>query len=198
MSAKRIFDIVASGLGLILLAPVLLAISVAVKLDSPGPVMFRQSRVGQWGVPFDIHKFRTMVADASRRGGLLTVGHDSRITRVGAILRRYKLDELPQLIDVLRGKMSLVGPRPEVPYYVEHYSPEDRRIVLSVRPGITDNASIRFRDESSLLACAADPDEAYRRDILPVKLGFYRAYVRERTFRGDLAIIASTLRNIAR
>ena len=198
MIAKRVFDVLASGLGLILLAPVLLAISVAVKLDSPGPVMFRQPRVGRWGVPFDIHKFRTMVADASRRGGLLTVGHDARITRVGAVLRRYKLDELPQLIDVLRGKMSLVGPRPEVPHYVEHYSPEDRRIVLSVRPGITDNASIRFRDESSLLASAADPDEAYRRDILPVKLRLYRAYVRQRTFRGDLAIIASTLRNIAR
>lgn len=198
MALKRFFDVVVSAAGVVLLAPLLVLIAIAVKLDSRGPVFFRQERVGRFGQVFRIHKFRTMVVDADRHGGALTIGRDPRITRVGGILRRYKLDELPQLIDVLVGDMSLVGPRPEVPRYVARYSAEDRAIVLSVRPGITDRASVLFRDEASLLAGSADPDEVYVRDILPVKLGHYRAYVRDRTFLGDLRIIAETVFAIAR
>jgi lipopolysaccharide/colanic/teichoic acid biosynthesis glycosyltransferase len=196
--AKRIFDVLVSSLGLLLLSPLMLAIAVAVKLDSPGPVFFRQERVGRYGRTFRIHKFRSMVSDADRRGGPLTVGRDPRVTEVGQVLRRYKLDEIPQLIDVVRGKMSLVGPRPELPRYVDRYPIEDRAVVLSVRPGITDRASVAFLDESSLLAQAADPENAYIREILPVKLRAYRAYVEGRTFGGDLRILLETLFAIAR
>ena len=198
MIAKRIFDVLVSSLGLLLLSPLMLAIAVAVKLDSPGPVFFRQERVGRYGRTFRIHKFRSMVSDADRRGGPLTVGRDPRVTEVGQVLRRYKLDEIPQLIDVVRGKMSLVGPRPELPRYVDRYPIEDRAVVLSVRPGITDRASVAFLDESSLLAQAADPENAYIREILPVKLRAYRAYVEGRTFGGDLRILLETLFAIAR
>ena len=198
MIAKRIFDVLVSSLGLLLLSPLMLAIAVAVKLDSPGPVFFRQERVGRYGRTFRIHKFRSMVSDADRRGGPLTVGRDPRVTEVGQVLRRYKLDEIPQLIDVVRGKMSLVGPRPELPRYVDRYPIEDRAVVLSVRPGITDRASVAFLDESSLLAQAADPENAYIREILPVKLRSYRAYVEGRTFGGDLRILLETLFAIAR
>jgi lipopolysaccharide/colanic/teichoic acid biosynthesis glycosyltransferase len=196
--AKRIFDVLVSSLGLLLLSPLMLAIAVAVKLDSPGPVFFRQERVGRYGRTFRIHKFRSMVSDADRRGGPLTVGRDPRVTEVGHALRRYKLDELPQLIDVVRGEMSLVGPRPELPRYVDRYPVEDRAVVLSVRPGITDRASVAFLDESGLLAQAADPEDAYIREILPVKLRAYRAYVEGRTFGGDLRILLETLFAIAR
>jgi lipopolysaccharide/colanic/teichoic acid biosynthesis glycosyltransferase len=196
--AKRIFDVVVSSLGLLLLSPLMLAIAVAVKLDSPGPVFFRQERVGRYGRTFRIFKFRSMVSDADRRGGPLTIGRDPRVTAVGHVLRRYKLDELPQLIDVVRGEMSLVGPRPELPRYVDRYSVEDRAVVLSVRPGITDRASVAFLDESSLLAEAADPEDAYVREILPIKLRAYRAYVEGRTFGGDLRILLETLFAIGR
>ena len=194
MTLKRLFDLLVSGIGLVLIAPVLLAIGVAIKLDSPGPVFFRQERVGRFGRTFRIHKFRSMTVDAPALGPQLTVGSDARITRIGGFLRRHKFDELPQLIDVFVGNMSIVGPRPEVPRYVALYSPEDRELVLSVRPGITDRASIEYKEESEMLGKALDPEAAYRTDILPRKLAYYRAYVQGRSFGGDLAIVFATLR----
>lgn len=199
--AKRLFDLLVSGLGLLLLAPLLLLMALAIKLDSPGPMFFRQTRVGRHGVEFRIHKFRTMVhrrgaGDAGAQGSApqLTVGSDPRITRVGALLRRTKLDELAQLIDVLRGRMSLVGPRPEVPRYVATYPQGLRDKVLSVRPGITDPASLAFRDEATLLARAADPEREYVEVVLPAKLRLSARYVDEATLVGDLRLIVSTLR----
>jgi lipopolysaccharide/colanic/teichoic acid biosynthesis glycosyltransferase len=193
---KRLVDVVFSAVGLVVLSPILIAIAVWVKLDSPGPVWFRQERVGIGGKPFRIHKFRSMVLVTG--GPLLTVAGDSRITRSGAFLRCLKLDELPQLIDVLVGNMSLVGPRPEVPKYVAYYPPEVRDIVLSVRPGITDLAAIEFRDESDILARSTDPERAYVETILPVKLRHYVAYVEKRTMWLDVVIIARTLLAIFR
>ena len=194
---KRLFDLWASSLGLLLLAPLLLALAIAIKLDSPGPVFFRQVRVGRHGVEFRIHKFRTMAhrdtaVDAAT--AQLTVGPDPRITHVGALLRRTKLDELAQLIDVVVGRMSLVGPRPEVPCYVALYPQPLRDKVLSVRPGITDPASLAFRDESARLARAADPEREYVEVLLPVKLQLSARYVDEASFMGDLRLIAATLR----
>jgi len=193
--SKRLFDLVASFLGLLVLAPVLLGIAIWVKLDSPGPVFFRQVRVGRHGVPFRIFKFRTMGVDAEREGKL-TVGADRRVTRSGRFLRRYKLDELPQLFDVLRGTMSLVGPRPEVPEYVNRYPTEIRQLVLSVKPGLTDHASLALLDESEMLAQYEDPEEAYVRVLLPKKLAMYCDYVRTRSFSADLAIVWKTLLRI--
>ncbi|MDN3545737.1 MAG: sugar transferase [Roseateles asaccharophilus] len=189
--AKRAFDLLLSALGLLLLAPVLLLIALWVKLDSPGPVFFRQERVGRFGRPFFIHKFRTMRVDNA--GLQITVGVDPRITRAGRVLRAAKLDELPQLWDVLRGAMSLVGPRPEVPRYVALYPPKLREIVLSVRPGITDPASLSFRNESELLAAAADPEREYVEVVMPTKLRLAAAYVRRATLRSDLRVILATL-----
>lgn len=196
MIAKRLFDWAASGLGLLLLAPLLLLIALAIKLDSQGPVFFRQERVGRFGKTFRIHKFRTMVTDAERRGMQITVGADARVTRVGEVLRKYKLDELPQLIDVLLGSMSLVGPRPEVPKYVHYYPVDVRELVLSVRPGITDRASIEYKDENQLLASSGNPEKTYVDVIIPVKLQFYVAYVRNRTFVGDLKILLDTAKAV--
>lgn len=198
MIAKRLFDLVFSLTGLLLLSPVLLLIAILIKLDSPGPVFFRQVRVGRGNVPFRIHKFRTMQSAIDTSGLQLTVGADPRITRTGRWLRKYKLDELPQLIDVLQGSMSLVGPRPEVPKYVEYYSREQKDIVLSVRPGITDNASIEYRDENDILAESDNPEQDYIEKILPVKLGYYLRYVAERSMIGDIAIILRTVRAIFR
>lgn len=194
---KRAFDLLAASFGLLALSPLFVAIAILIKLDSSGPVFFRQERVGRHGRIFRIHKFRTMfeTADRSRE---LTVGGDPRITRSGRFLRRTKMDELPQLIDVVRGDMSLVGPRPEVPRYVDLYPPDLREIVLSVRPGITDLASIEFRDESALLACASDAEDAYVHEILPAKLAHYRRYVETRTLWGDVRIIFRTLAAILR
>jgi lipopolysaccharide/colanic/teichoic acid biosynthesis glycosyltransferase len=189
--AKRAFDLLLSALGLLLLTPVLLLIALWVKLDSPGPVFFRQERVGRFGRPFFIHKFRTMRVDNA--GLQITVGVDPRITRAGRVLRAAKLDELPQLWDVLRGAMSLVGPRPEVPRYVALYPPQLREIVLSVRPGITDPASLSFRNESELLAAAADPEREYVEVVMPTKLRLAAAYVRRATLRSDLRVILATL-----
>ena len=193
MIAKRAFDLVCSAIGLIVLAPLLAVVAVLIVSDSPGPVFFRQKRVGRHGKLFRIHKFRTMRHEPLQNGLSITVGADPRVTRIGAVLRRYKLDELPQLIDVLRGSMSLVGPRPEVPEYVALYPERDREIVLSVRPGITDRASLEFSDESALLAGASDPQRVYVQEILPTKLRYYRDYVATRTFAGDLDIILKTL-----
>jgi lipopolysaccharide/colanic/teichoic acid biosynthesis glycosyltransferase len=195
--SKRLFDVLAAGAGLVLLAPLLLLMALWIKLDSPGPVLFRQQRVGRHGVPFDIYKFRTM-ADRPDAGRQLTVGRDPRITRAGHFLRRSKLDELPQLLNVLEGTMSLVGPRPEVPRYVACYPPEARKAVLSVAPGITDLASILYKEESEILGRAADPERAYIETILPVKLAYYQRYVRERSFWLDLRIIFQTLAAIVR
>jgi lipopolysaccharide/colanic/teichoic acid biosynthesis glycosyltransferase len=194
--AKRVFDVMLSALGLLLLAPLLVLIALWIKLDSPGPVFFRQERVGRFGVPFRIHKFRTMAHEAHGAGPLITVGDDQRITRAGAGLRRAKLDELPQLIDVLRGAMSFVGPRPEVPRYVAVYPAELRDKVLSVRPGITDLASIRYRDESALLARAADPEREYREVVLPAKLRLAAEYVDHATLATDLRLIGLTLKTL--
>ena len=193
---KRAFDLLASASGLVMLAPLLLLIAVAVKLDSRGPVLFRQERVGRNGRIFRIRKFRTMVRDAPRLGGAITVGRDPRITRVGHVLRRYKLDELPQLIDVLLGDMSLVGPRPEVPKYVALYPPGIRERVLSVRPGLTDNASLAYIDENAQLAGAADPEREYVEKILPEKLRLYVEYVDNRSLALDLSIIGRTAARI--
>ncbi|WP_064530710.1 sugar transferase, partial [Clostridium saccharobutylicum] len=166
---KRIFDIICSGLGLIVLSLVFLVIALRIKTGSDGPIFFKQIRVGEKGKEFEILKFRTMVVDAEKLGRQITVGNDSRITKIGAFLRKYKLDELPQLINVFKGDMSLVGPRPEVPRYVKMYNEEQRK-VLEVKPGITDLASIRYRDENELLGKAENPDEFYINTIMPDKL----------------------------
>lgn len=194
---KRTFDILASLFGLTLLAPIGLLVALAIKLDSRGPVFFRQVRVGRDFRPFRINKFRTMVADAPARGGQLTAGADPRITRVGRILRKTKVDELPQLINVLVGDMSLVGPRPEVPKYVELFA-SDYRDILSVRPGITDPASVKYRDESAVLAAAADPERAYIEQILPEKIALARQYIERSSLAYDLGIIFQTLWRIVR
>ena len=191
---KRFFDCAAAGLGLLLLSPLLLAIALWIKLDSPGPVFFRQERVGRHGVPFRIHKFRSMRNGAP--GLQLTVGTDPRITRAGAWLRDKRLDELPQLIDVLQGTMSLVGPRPEVPRYVAHYPPALRDAVLAVRPGITDPSSLEFLDEASLLAAAADPEREYIERILPIKLQRAADYARQASLGSDLRVVWRTLRRL--
>ncbi|MEC6408917.1 sugar transferase [Achromobacter xylosoxidans] len=195
---KRLFDISCSAFGLLVLLPFLALIALAIKLDSPGPVFFRQERVGRHGVPFRIHKLRSMRVEQSAADRQITVGADARITRVGKRIRQWKLDELVQLIDVLDGSMSLVGPRPEVPRYVATYPAEVRDEILSVRPGITDLASIRFRNESEILARASDPERAYQEVILPEKLRLQQEYVRTRSFRGDLAIIFMTIAAILR
>jgi lipopolysaccharide/colanic/teichoic acid biosynthesis glycosyltransferase len=192
--AKRLFDLLGATLALLLLSPLLLAAVLAVKLDSPGPVFYRQQRVGRHGVPFFIHKFRTMHHGAG--GPLLTVGDDPRITRVGAFLRRTRIDELPQFIDVLLGHMSLVGPRPEVPRYVAQYPPELRQRVLAVRPGITDPASLAYIDEARLLAAAADPEREYVEIILPAKLQRSADYADHATPWTDLGVLWATLRRL--
>lgn len=191
LALKRAFDLAASGIGLLLLSPLLLALAVWIRLDSPGPVFFRQERIGLRGRPFRIYKFRSMRVDHS--GPQITVGADDRITRSGHIIRAYKLDELPQLLNVFLGDMSLVGPRPEVPRYVALYPADVRAEVLSVRPGITDLASVQYRSESTLLAQSADPERTYVDTILPAKLALCRQYVRERSLGLDLKIIGMTL-----
>jgi lipopolysaccharide/colanic/teichoic acid biosynthesis glycosyltransferase len=190
--SKRLFDLLAAACGLLVLAPLLLAIALWIRLDSPGPALFRQRRVGRHGVPFDILKFRTMALQAET-GRQLTVGADPRITRAGSFLRRTKLDELPQLLNVVAGTMSLVGPRPEVLRYVACYPPDVRATVLSVTPGITDLAAIQYKDESAILGRARDPERAYVETILPIKLAYYQRYVRERSFWLDLRILFLTL-----
>jgi len=195
---KRAFDILASALGLALLAPAMLVIALWVRLDSPGPALFRQERVGRHGRTFRIHKFRTMIVNAPSLGPSLTTTDDARITRSGRFLRRHKLDELPQLLDVLVGDMSIVGPRPEVPQYVALYPQATRDLVLSVRPGLTDEAAIRFRDENKFLVAGVDPHLTYVNEILPLKLALYEQYVRDRTLRGDVAIIWRTLVRVIR
>ncbi|PIW59860.1 sugar transferase [Shewanella sp. CG12_big_fil_rev_8_21_14_0_65_47_15] len=190
--AKRLFDVVCSLLGLIVLLPLFLIIAVWIKLDSNGPVFFRQVRVGLNGVPFRIHKFRTMGLN-SESVGRLTVGNDSRVTRSGQFLRKFKIDELPQLIDVFMGNMSLVGPRPEVQEFIDCYPREVKREVLSVRPGITDLASIEMVDENEILAKYSDSRKAYIEQILPIKQRYYVNYVRNNSVLIDIKIIFKTI-----
>lgn len=194
---KRLFDIVFSLIGLILVAPLLIWLTIWIKIDSTGPVFYRGVRVGRHGKPFKIFKFRTMVVDADRLGGPSTADDDPRITRVGRFIRNYKFDELPQFINILKGEMSFVGPRPEVPMEVKTYSEEEGRI-LSVKPGITDWASLTFHNEGEILKNSPDPHEAYKRLIQPEKLRLALKYVDERSFWTDIRIIAATIQALAR
>jgi lipopolysaccharide/colanic/teichoic acid biosynthesis glycosyltransferase len=192
--SKRAFDIVIAALALLVLSPVLLLIALIVRIESRGPAIFRQERVGLRGRSFRIHKFRTMRSDEP--GPLVTSTVDRRITRFGAYLRRTKLDELPQLIDVLQGSMSLVGPRPEVPVYVDHWPTAQRQAILSVRPGMTDPATIELRHEASELAAVDDVESYYVDVLLPRKVAIYVDYVATASFGEDLRIIARTLRAV--
>lgn len=194
--AKRLFDLVAAALGLALLSPLLLGIALWIRFDSPGPMLYRQERVGRFGKLFQIHKFRTMSHGDSAGALQITVGADPRITRAGKLLRRTKLDELPQLWDVLVGDMSLVGPRPEVPKYVAMYPDALREKVLSVRPGITDRASIEYREENELLTRAADPERTYIEVVMPAKLRYAAEYVDRRSMWSDLCLIGATVQTL--
>src|SRR6267142_5862847 len=187
-SMKRALDLILSTIGLIVLAPVLAAVAVAMKMESSGQVFYRGVRIGRYGKPFRIFKFRTMVEDAERVGSASTPGDDLRVTRVGRFLRQYKLDELPQLINVVRGEMSLVGPRPQVLWTVELYT-EDEKSILSVRPGITDAASIRFRNEGEILRGSANPDKEYFEKIHTEKMRLSLEYVRTQSFALDCKIL---------
>ncbi|RUL87077.1 sugar transferase [Tautonia sociabilis] len=187
---KRAIDVLAALAGLLVIGPLLLAIGLAVLLSSPGPVFYRGVRTGKDGRPFRIYKFRSMVVDAESLGGTTTGKGDPRITRVGAVLRRYKLDELPQLLNVLAGDMSLVGPRPEVAEYTDAYTEDERRI-LSVRPGITDLACLEFGDLQEVVG-GDDPDGTFRALVLPRKNALRLRYVEERSLGLDLAILART------
>lgn len=189
--AKRAFDVAMSALGLLLLSPLLVLVAVLVKLTSAGPVLFKQERMGRNFRPFMIYKFRSMVPDAPARGGSITFGEDPRVTRVGRILRKTKLDELPQLLNVLRGDMSLVGPRPEVRRYVEVFR-SDYEEILRVRPGVTDLASIEYRDEQTILGQAADPEAEYVGRVLPEKIRLAKQYVQSVSLWGDVKIIFRT------
>ena len=188
---KRLFDIVASGCGFIVLSPVFLILAIWIKLDSPGPVFYRQVRVGRGNKDFRIFKFRSMRV-GSDKGSLMTIGgHDPRITRSGYFIRKFKLDEFPQLINVFVGDMSLVGPRPEVRHYVDYWTPEQMH-VLDVRPGITDPASIKFRKENELMEAASDPEKYYIEVIMQEKIKLYIEYVQHHSFLGDIGLIFKT------
>jgi lipopolysaccharide/colanic/teichoic acid biosynthesis glycosyltransferase len=191
---KRVFDITGAIIGLLVLSPLMLVIAVLVKWDSPGPIIYAGIRSGRYGKPFSIYKFRTMVQDAERRGGLSTAQNDPRITRVGKILRKYKLDELPQLINILQGDMSFVGPRPEMPEYTRLYTKEEQ-LILTVRPGITDYASIEFVQLGKILG-DADPDRVYEEQVRPIKNALRVKYVKEQSFWNDIRLILRTLSRI--
>lgn len=195
---KRAFDLAMSGLALIVALPVLIVVALIVRFDTPGPILFRQIRVGLHGQPFQILKFRTMVDRPVAVGQEITFHRDPRITRSGTFLRHWKLDELPQLWNVFRGDMSIVGPRPEVPKYVALYPEQDRALILSVRPGITDPASIKYRSESEILSGAADPERLYREKILPDKVLLAADYARTVSLGRDIAIIGQTLLKVLR
>lgn len=194
---KRLFDIGASSIGLILLSPILILIAICIKLDSKGPVFFKQIRVGKNKELFKIYKFRTMVTDAEKLGKQITIGNDTRITKVGTFIRKCKLDELPQLINVLNGDMSLVGPRPEVPKYVELYDDYQEQILL-VQPGITDYASIEFRNESEILGESENPESKYINDIMPYKIELNIKYIKNISLYEDLKLITRTIKAIAK
>ncbi len=189
---KRAFDIVVSFLGLVLLLPLLLLVALLIKQDSSGPIFFRQERIGKGFRPFSIYKFRTMVENSPDSGWPLAVGHDPRITRLGRFLRKTKIDELPQLINVLKGEMSLVGPRPEVRQYVELFR-QDYEEILKMRPGITDLASLKYRDEAAVLGQSENPEEEYLRHILPDKVRLAKEYLKRSSFFFDMVLILRTL-----
>ena len=189
---KRTFDAIVSFLGLVLLSPFLLPVAILIKLDSPGPVLFRQQRIGKGFRPFFICKFRTMLQDPCGPGRLITIGNDPRITRVGRWLRKTKIDELPQLFNVLKGEMSFVGPRPEVPKYVQVFH-RDYEDILRVRPGITDLASLKYRDEAYLLQKAENPEEEYVSHVLPDKIRLAKDYVQRSSLLFDLGLIFKTM-----
>lgn len=193
---KRLFDIIFSLFGLTVGLPILLFVALWVKLDSKGPVFYRGIRIGKNGKPFRMFKFRTMVVNADKMGGPSTASDDPRLTRVGNFLKKYQLDELPQLIDVLLGNMSLVGPRPEVPFYVDMMTAEEKKIILSVRPGMTDLASLWDFHEGEILKGSADPEKTYQEKIRPEKLRLQIKYVKERSFFGDIKIIVKTVAQI--
>ncbi|MQL49787.1 sugar transferase [Photorhabdus khanii] len=189
---KIVFDFISSSIGLIILSPILIAIAIWIKMDSKGPIFFRQKRIGQYNKNFYIHKFRSMATESEQKGQL-TIGNDLRITNSGKFIRKYKLDELAQLIDVIQGKMSLVGPRPEVPQFMDKYPDNIRDKILSVKPGITDLASIEMIDENQILDKYADPHQAYVDIIMPIKAKFYLEYVDNKSFFYDLRIIFKTI-----
>jgi len=193
---KRLFDIMVSATGLLLSSPLLAVVALSVKFSSKGPVFYRQERVGKGFIPFDILKFRTMVVDADQTGGLLTAGEDPRITSVGRLLRKTKLDELPQLINVFKGEMSFVGPRPEVSRYVEMFH-EDYTDLLKVRPGITDPASLKYRHEADVLGTSENPEETYVNQILPDKIELAKEYLKSSSFLFDLRLIFKTILRMA-
>lgn len=192
---KRTFDIVMSGLGLICLSPLFLVLAVWIKCDSAGPVFYRQVRVGRYNKDFRLFKFRSMRPGSDRKGLITVGGRDPRVTRSGYYIRKYKLDELPQLINVFIGDMSLVGPRPEVRKYVDMYNAEQMH-VLDVRPGITSFASIRYRDENDILAAAEDPDRAYIEQVMPDKIAIDLEYVAKASLATDIALIFRTFKAI--
>jgi len=192
---KRLFDIICSSIGLIILCPLFLVTAIWIKLDSKGPVFYRQIRVGRNGQDFAILKFRSMYVDSDRKGLITIGGRDPRVTRAGYYIRTYKLDELPQLINVLKGDMSFVGPRPEVRKYVDLYTKEQLG-VLTIRPGITDAASIKYRNENDLLAAQTDPEQYYISVIMPDKLNINLDYVAHHTCMGDLHLILQTIKAI--
>jgi len=189
---KRIFDFIASLIGLILLSPFLVIIGVLVKISDKGPVFYRSKRVGQNFKPFYLLKFRTMVVNAEELGPSITKGGDQRITKIGKFLRKYKLDELPQLWNVVKGELSLVGPRPEVEKYISFYK-DDYKEILKIRPGITDYAAIKFKNEEEILAKFEDVEKAYIENVLPEKIKLYKTYLNEIGFLTDLKIISKTL-----
>lgn len=192
---KRLFDVIASALGLIVLSPVFLILAIWIKLDLKGPVFYRQTRVGKDNKDFQLYKFRSMRPDSDKHGLITIGGNDPRVTRSGYFIRKYKLDEFPQLINVFLGDMSLVGPRPEVRKYVEMYTPEQMR-VLSVKPGITSLASIRYRNENEILAAAEDPDKCYIEQVMPDKLAIDMEYVDRANLWNDILLILSTFKAI--
>lgn len=196
---KRFFDLALASISLVILAPVLLLLALLIKFGSEGPVFYRGVRVGRDGIPFRIYKFRTMVADAEKLGASSTHEQDSRITDIGAFMRRFKLDELPQLINIMAGEMSFVGPRPEVQKFVDMYT-EEEKAILKVRPGITDWSSIKFHNEGEIIAASgiADADEAYAKVIRPEKLRLQLKYVREQSVLTDIQIIFMTISTLFR
>jgi lipopolysaccharide/colanic/teichoic acid biosynthesis glycosyltransferase len=194
---KRIFDFVTSLCGLIVLSPMFIVVAVLIKKEDGGRVFFRQTRVGQNGKLFKIYKFRTMVENAEKMGARVTRGDDPRVTKIGKVLRKYKIDELPQLVNVLKGEMSLVGPRPEVPEYVNAYK-KDYEKILKVKPGVTDFAALEYIDEEGLLKDTEDPEKVYLEKILPEKMKYYEKYIREISFLTDLKLILKTILRIVR
>ena len=195
VGCKRLFDVCASALGLVFLSPFFAVVALLIKMESRGPVFFRQERVGMKFRLFRICKFRTMVQDAPLIGRAVTAGRDPRITRIGHLLRQMKIDELPQLINVFRGEMSLVGPRPEIPHYVDLFL-SDFEDILSIRPGITDLASLKYRDEQKILGRAGDPERVYVERVLPDKIALAKEYVRQSSFLFDVALLLRTILRI--